>query len=419
MADQDGPVQSPIQGSGEAGRRGSDVRSDCWVVFEPGEEGAVTIGLTSKVDGLYGASIHTLVEECAESLGVDSAKVSVEDQGALPWVIQARVEAAFLRAGGDPQGDARPPATAFAMAAPGGTSKTRVRRSRLYLPGNEPKFMINAGLHNPDGVILDLEDSVHPREKDAARLVVRNALRCVDFGGAERMVRVNQGDLGLDDLDVVVPEAPDLILIPKAETADQVQTVAEHITALRAEEEAPAEIWLMPIVESALGIENAFSIATAHDSVAAITIGLEDFTADLGVVKTSSGDESLWARSRIVNAAKAAGIQAIDSVFSDVADEEGLLGWGMRSRSMGFEGMGCIHPRQIRVIHRAYAPSEDELDRALRIVGAFEEAERDGLGVVSLGSKMIDRPVVLRAQRLVSRARQTGLVGDDENGVEQ
>jgi citrate lyase subunit beta/citryl-CoA lyase len=274
--------------------------------------------------------------------------------------------------------------------------------------------MVNAGLHRPDGIILDLEDSVHPQEKDAARLVVRNALRCVDFGGAERMVRINQGDPGLDDLEAVVPESPDLILIPKVETADQVMAVAAFVTEFQSGGEHESPIWLMPIVESALGLENAFDIASAHETVVALTIGLEDFTADLGVVKTPEGLESLWARSRIVNAARASGIQAIDSVYGDVADEEGLLAWGVRSRAMGFQGMGCIHPRQVRIIHQAFAPSEAELTRALRIVEAFEEAERQGLGVVSLGTKMIDRPVVLRARQLVDRAREAGLIPDED-----
>ena len=172
----------------------------------------------------------------------------------------------------------------------------------------------------------------------------------------------------------------------------------------------------MPILESALGIENAFAIATASDRIAALTIGLEDYTADLGVVKTATGNESLYARQRVVNAAHAAHIQAIDSVFGDVADMDGLLRWGEASRAMGFEGMGCIHPMQIEVIHRAFAPSQAELEKALRIVAAFEDAQSKGLGVVSLGSKMIDAPVVNRAVKLVARARQMGLIPTSEGG---
>jgi citrate lyase subunit beta/citryl-CoA lyase len=169
----------------------------------------------------------------------------------------------------------------------------------------------------------------------------------------------------------------------------------------------------MPILESALGIENAFEIGRASERIVALTLGLEDYTADLGVVKTEEGSESLYARERVVVAAKASGLQAIDSVFSDVADLEGLSRWAARSRQLGFEGMGCVHPRQIEGIHKAYAPSPEEIQKALRIEEAFREAEAKGLGVVSLGSKMIDPPVVLRARRLVERARMMGLLPAD------
>ena len=157
-------------------------------------------------------------------------------------------------------------------------------------------------------------------------------------------------------------------------------------------------------------MENAFAIAGADETVAALTIGLEDYTADLGVRKTSEGGESLFARQRLVNAARAAGVQAIDSVYGDVGDIDGLRAWGMRARAMGFEGMGCIHPRQIRPIHEAFAPSAAEIEKALKIVAAFDEAKAKGLGVVSLGTRMIDPPVVLRAQRTVDLARRAGLV---------
>lgn len=273
--------------------------------------------------------------------------------------------------------------------------------------------MINAGLHRPDAVILDLEDSVHPTQKDAARLLVRNALRVLDFGEAERMVRINQLPLGLEDLEAIVPETPDVILVPKVESADDVRAVATHVAEMRRATHALAgahPIWLMPIVESALGVENAFEIAAAGDDVVALTIGIEDYTADLGVVKTREGRESEWARRRVVNAARAAGVQAIDSVFGDVADERGLREWAKASRAMGFAGMGCVHPRQIRVVHAAFAPSPEELERAERIVAAYEDAEAHGLGVVSLGSKMIDPPVVARALRLVEQAREIGVV---------
>jgi citrate lyase subunit beta/citryl-CoA lyase len=165
----------------------------------------------------------------------------------------------------------------------------------------------------------------------------------------------------------------------------------------------------MPILESSKGIENAAAIAAATDDVVALTVGLEDYTADLGVARTPAGHESLYARTRLVNAARAAGVQAIDSVFGDVGDMEGLKNWGENSRALGFEGMGCIHPSQIPVIHAAFAPISAEIEKAQKIVGAFEEAQQRGVGVVSLGSKMIDPPVVQRALKLVARAKAMGL----------
>jgi citrate lyase subunit beta/citryl-CoA lyase len=191
--------------------------------------------------------------------------------------------------------------------------------------------------------------------------------------------------------------------------------VDERVRKLLDTHEVEWTVWLMPILESALGIERAFDIATATESVAAVTIGLEDYTADMGVVKTADGDESLYARRRLVNAAHAARVQAIDSVFGDVGDVEGLTSWAARSRAMGFEGMGCIHPRQIEPIHRAFQPSAPEIEKARQIVAAFEEAQAKGLGVVSLGSRMIDPPVVLRAQRVVADARQMGLIPEEDD----
>jgi citrate lyase subunit beta/citryl-CoA lyase len=239
---------------------------------------------------------------------------------------------------------------------------------------------------------------------------VRNALRSVDFLQCERMVRINQIPLGLEDLNEIVPESPDLILIPKVESATQVMAATQRIAEVKAEYGITRPIWLMPILESALGIENAFEIAQASDKIVALTIGLEDYTADLGVVKTATGSESLYARQRVVNAAHAGELQAIDSVFGDVGDMDGLRAWGLNSRALGFEGMGCVHPSQIAVIHEAFAPTVGEIERARRIVAAYDEAQEKGLGVVSLGSKMIDPPVVERAKKLVARARTMGKI---------
>ena len=390
----------------EAGRFAADTRSDCRVVFEPRGSGGIEIELRSKVASYYGESIRRDAEAVLKALGVEHARVSIEDAGALPYTIAARIEAAVRRAGLAKNKRALPARITETSA----TARDRMRRSRLYLPGSEPKYFVNAALHQPDAIILDLEDSVHPADKDSARLLVRNALRAVDFGVCERMVRINQLPLGLDDLDEIVPELPDLILIPKVEEARQVQEVDQRIAEVQSAHKIDRPLWLMPILESALGIENAFAIATASPRNVALTIGIEDYTADLGVVKTREGSESLFARQRLVNAARAASLQAIDSVYGDVGDMEGLLAWGQNARAMGFEGMGCLHPLQIAVIHEAFAPGEQEIEKALKIVAAYQDAKKRGLGVVSLGSKMIDPPVVNRAVKLVERAEHMGLV---------
>ena len=392
--------------AGEAGHWGAEIRSDLHVRIEPRQRGGVDIELESRVKPYYGDAIRRQAEEVLDALGVRHASMQIHDEGALPFVIAARIEAAVRRAGLGEGTRVLPDRVALAEPSP----RDRVRRSRLYVPGSEPKYFINAALHGADGIILDLEDSVHASEKDAARLLVRNALRAVDFLQCERMVRINQLPLGLDDLDEIVPESPDLILIPKVENPGQVIEAGQRIAAIKTDYGITRPIWLMPILESALGIENALAIVTASEHIVALTIGLEDYTADLGVVKTPTGAESLYARQRVVNVAHAAGVQAIDSVFGDVGDMEGLRVWALNSRALGFEGMGCVHPTQIAVIHEAFAPTPAEIERAQNIVAAYNEAQEKGLGVVSLGSKMIDPPVVNRALKLMARAKAMGIV---------
>jgi citrate lyase subunit beta/citryl-CoA lyase len=392
--------------SAEAGHWGKDIRSDLHVAFEASDGGGIEISLESRVAPNYGQAILDQARAVLAALGVEHARVAIHDEGALPFTIGARIEAAARRAGAGAGKHWLPEQHPLPPSSP----KERLRRSRLYLPGSEPKYFINSALHVPDAVILDLEDSVHRDEKDAARILVRNALRAVDFGAGERMVRINQLPLGLEDLAAIVGQNPDLILMPKVEQPEQVAEVDRMIDEIKKREGITRPVWIMPILESALGIENAFAIAAASGNVAALTIGLEDYTADLGVVKTPEGRESQYARSRVVNAAHAAGVQAIDSVYGDVGDMDGLRRWGEASRAMGFEGMGCIHPGQIRVIHEAFRPTAAEITKAQRIVAAFQDAQSKGLAVVSLGSKMIDPPVVHRAVKLVERAKAMGAI---------
>ncbi|OQX96407.1 citrate lyase ACP [candidate division KSB1 bacterium 4572_119] len=389
----------------EAGRKGQDVRSDCWIKITPKNTGGIQLNSNSKVGALFGKSIEKLVRDGLDFFGIINASVEFEDRGALPFVIMARLECAVRRLNLDNGKEWLPEIRECCSYE---TTRERFRRSRLYLPGNEAKFMLNAGLHKPDGLILDLEDSVAPSEKDAAQLMVRNALRQVDFYGAERMVRINQISQGLDDLKYIAPHNVHVILIPKCESGDQVRQVDAEIESLLKQKNLNHKILYMPIVESALGAIKAYEIASASPNVVALTIGLEDYTADIGTQRTLEGKESFWARSQVVNAARAAGVQPIDTVFSDVTDMDGLRESVYEAKSLGFDGKGCIHPRQIQVINESFAPQEIEIDKAKKIVLAFEKAESKGLGVVSLGSKMIDPPVVKRALQTIKLALDTG-----------
>jgi citrate lyase subunit beta/citryl-CoA lyase len=398
--------------SASAGARGADVRSDCWVRVE--KTSAPTIEITSKVAALYGDSIRATIAATLAALAAADLSATIDDSGALPYTLMARVEAAVKRLRPDNARVCLPdinPVTQYA------TTRERLRRTRLYLPGNAPKFFINAGLHKPDAIILDLEDSVAPDEKDAAQILVRNALRAVNFYGAEKMVRVNQLPRGLDDARALVPHGVHTFLIPKVEDAEQVRAVDSVIAStfaplsVNSAKQSPISHLqaplLIPIIESARGVLRAFEIAIASPRVVALAIGLEDYAKDIGAERTAEGRESLWARSQIVNAARAAGVTPLDSVFSDVADEAGLRAFVRDARALGFEGIGCLHPRQVSIAHTMFAPTPDEIENACRIAIAFKQARTLGLGVIALNNKMIDAPVVERARRTIRIARAT------------
>ncbi len=391
------------------GNKGKTVRSDCFITLELKDSGGLEILVESKVAVMYGNAIRNLAKEILDFFTIRNASLRIEDSGALPLVMAARIEAAIRKLSPSEKDFLVP----IIKENEYSTTKERNRFSRLYLPGNTPSLMINAGIHKPDGIILDLEDAVAPEKKDEARYLVRNALLGIDFYGAERMVRINQGERGIADLDFIIPYNVNLVLLPKCETADQIHQVNHRIDEIRKKRKIKKEVWLMPIIESALGVINAYQVASAAENIVAMAIGLEDYTADLGTKRTAEGNESFFARSMVVNAARAAGIQPIDSVFSDVGDTEGLKQNVLRSKSLGFDGMGCIHPRQIRVIHDNFAPSHDETERAKKIVSAFHKATEQGLGVVSLGTKMIDPPVVKRALNTINLAIKLGKLSEN------
>ncbi|HEX37848.1 MAG TPA: citrate lyase subunit gamma [Candidatus Cloacimonetes bacterium] len=389
---------------GSAGNYGPKVRSDCRVTIELTTSGGIQIELDSKVANFFQEQILALTHEILDHFKVKNAKVMIEDQGALDFVIAARLEAALKDADPSIKESYLPEMKEYCLY---GSEKNRLRRSRLYIPGDTPKLALNAGLYEADGIILDLEDSVHPNEKAAARILVRNTLRTIDFKGAERMVRINQLPLGYEDVKEVINQNVHVILIPKCESKAQIIEIAEFITKEKADN---TPVYLLPIIESAKGVLFAYEIATAADTIIGLALGLEDYTADIGVRRTQSEEECFFAKSMVLNAAKAAGVQAIDTVYSDVDDMEGLYENVKQAKSMGFDGKGCIHPSQIKVVHEAFLPSPEELERAKQIVEAFEQAEKEGIGVVALGSKMIDPPVVKQAQKILEMARAGGIL---------
>ena len=390
-----------------AGNKGDGIKSDCWVELIPGEESGIDIKIHSKVKTLFGTSIQRLCEDMLIFHGILNARLTIEDKGALPFVIAARLEYAIKQANISKKNYL----SEFLPENRYSTPNDLNRFSRLYIPGNSPKLMINAGIYGSGGIILDLEDSVSHDKKDEARYLVKNALGSIDFKGSERMVRINQLPLGLKDLEAIVPQRPNLILLPKCESTDQVKEVDNMISSIIPFSEYP--IYIMPIIESALGVVNAYNIAVSSERNVALALGLEDYTADIGTQRTNEAKESFYARSAVVNAARAAGLQPIDSVFSDVSDMKALAATVKESKSLGFVGMGCIHPRQVPVINRNFGPEEEEINKAKKIVIAFEEAEARGLGVVSLGSKMIDPPVVNRALNTINLAVSLGQISKE------
>jgi citrate lyase subunit beta/citryl-CoA lyase len=289
----------------------------------------------------------------------------------------------------------------------------RLRRSLLYVPGNMPSMLQNIPIFHSDGIIIDLEDAVPVSEKDAARVLVRKFLENHTDRQKEILVRVNPLDSkwGYEDLKEVLPALPDGIRLPKADTPEIVEQLDTLLTEF--EEELGLEIGrfgILPSIESARGVINVIRIARSSRRVFALAFGAEDYTASLEIERTKSGEELFAARTRVVWAAKAAGIQAIDSIFADVGDMEGLRRETELIKTLGFNGKSLVNPRQIDIIHAVFAPKGEEVDYALQVVEAIKRARQMGTGVISLGGKMVDAPVVKRAVRVLKTARAHGMI---------
>ena len=287
-----------------------------------------------------------------------------------------------------------------------------MRRSMLFLPGNNPNMLINGNCLGADAIIFDLEDAVSPAEKDAARILVRNTLRYMDFTGCEKIVRINSIDTPYwqKDLATILPWKPDMILLPKTASAADAQTADAYMTQL--EQQLGMEsntVALMPLIETALGVENAFAIATATKRVRALFLGAEDLTADLQCKRTKEGKEIFYARTRLVMAARAAGVEVYDTPFTDVNDDMGIREDAEFAKGLGFSGKASISPRHVEVINEVFSPTQADIDYAYEVLDAIALAKKQGKGAISLRGKMIDAPIVTRAQRTVDMAIALGL----------
>ena len=286
----------------------------------------------------------------------------------------------------------------------------------MFVPGNNPGMMQDAFIYGADSIMLDLEDSVTLAEKDAARLLVYNALKTINYGKTEMVVRINplSTPFGRKDVEAVVKAGVDVVRMPKTETADEVREVEEEIEKVERELGCVGRTQIMAAIESALGVVNAYDIATASKRMMGIALGAEDYCANLKTQRSKSGAELLLARQTIVVAARAAGIAALDTVFSDLNDMETFRKEVELIKTLGFDGKSIINPRQIEIINEVFAPTPREIEKARIILAAIKEAEQRGSGVVSVNGKMVDKPVVMRAQRTIDLAVASGLMSQDE-----
>ena len=286
----------------------------------------------------------------------------------------------------------------------------------MFIPGNNPSMMQDAYIYHPDSIMLDLEDSVTMAEKDAARMLVHNALKTIDYGNIERVVRINplNTPYGKKDVEAVVKGGVDVIRMPKTETADEVREVEAEIERVEKELGCVGRTQIMAAIESALGIVNAYDIATASKRMMGIALGAEDYSANLKTQRTKEGTELQLARETIVVAARAAGIDALDTVFSNLNDMEAFRNEVELIKRMGFDGKSIINPRQIEIINEVFAPKEKDIEKARTILDAIKEAAEKGSGVIAVNGKMVDRPVVIRAQRTIDLAIASGILTKED-----
>ena len=286
----------------------------------------------------------------------------------------------------------------------------------MFVPGNNPAMMQDGFIYGPDSIMLDLEDSVTMAEKDAARLLVHHALKTIDYGNTEMVVRVNplSTPYGRKDVEAVVKAGVHVIRMPKTETADEIVELEREIEKVEREIGCLGRTKIMAAIESTLGVVNAFAIATASKRMMGIALGAEDYCANLKTQRSPEGNELLLARQTIVVAARAAGIDALDTVYSNLNDMETFRKEVELIKGLGFDGKSIINPRQIEIVNEVFAPKPKEIEKARTIIAAIREAEQRGTGVVAVNGKMVDRPVVIRAERTINLAIASGILKEED-----
>jgi len=285
-----------------------------------------------------------------------------------------------------------------------------VRRSLLFIPGNSPAMMLNAPVLGADAIIFDIEDAVAPADKDAARILIRNAIRNLDFGRIEVSVRVNDitTPYWQEDIRAVLPAKPSFLVLPKIESPEHIIEFDKFVTQIEKDNSiAKGTVKFAPLLETAMGIENAFQIGqTCKERLIGLVMGGEDLATSLWAVRTRESHEILYARQRIVSAARALGLTPYDTVYADVDDMEGLIKDTKFSRELGFPGRLLISPRHVDIVNTIFSPSEEEIAYAGEVMEIIEEAKRLGKGAISLRGKMIDAPIVTRARQILEIAAQ-------------
>lgn len=298
----------------------------------------------------------------------------------------------------------------------------RLRRTMMFVPGNNPAMVKDAGIYGADSIMFDLEDAVSMNEKDSARALVYQALKTVDYGDAELVVRINGLDTPYCDNDIkaMVKAQIDVIRLPKAETAEMIKELEEKVAAAEKEFDVPAgSIHLMAAIESAKGVLNAPAIAAASDRMIGLALSAEDYTTDMKTHRYPDGAELEFARNMVLHAARAAGIAAFDTVFTNMDDTEGFYRETNYIHQLGFDGKSLVNPRQIEMVNKVYQPTKPEIENALNVIAAIKDAESKGSGVISMNGQMVDRPVVLRAQRVMKLAQAAHIVNEEGEYIEK